>query len=52
MNLLTRLRSWLKWVVKRQRLETDLEAEVRFHLDSYAGDLAQLSQLRTFFSFL
>jgi predicted permease len=41
MNLLTRLRSWLKWVVKRQRLETDLEAEVRFHLDSYAGDLVR-----------
>jgi hypothetical protein len=39
MNLLTRLRSWLKWVVKRRRLETDLDAEVRFHLDSYAGDL-------------
>jgi predicted permease len=41
MNLLTRLRSWLKWVVKRQRLETDLEAEVCFHLDSYAGDLVR-----------
>jgi predicted permease len=41
MNLLTRLRSWLKWVVKRQRLETDMEAEVRFHLDSYAGDLVR-----------
>ena len=41
MNLLTRLRSWLKWVVKRRRLETDLEAEVRFHLDSYARDLVR-----------
>jgi predicted permease len=41
MNLLARLRSWLKWVVKRQRLESDLEAEVRFHLDSYAGDLVR-----------
>lgn len=39
MNLLTRLRSWLKWIVKRERLETDLDAEVRFHIDSYAGDL-------------
>jgi predicted permease len=39
MNVLTRLRSWLKWVVKRQRLETDLAAELRFHLDSYAADL-------------
>jgi predicted permease len=41
MNLLARLRSWLKWMVKRQRLETDLEAEVRFHLDSYAADLVR-----------
>ena len=39
MNLVTRLRSWLTWMVKRERLETDLEAEVRFHLDSYAADL-------------
>ncbi len=41
MNLLTRLRSWLKWMVKRERLETDLDAEVRFHLDSYAADLVR-----------
>ena len=41
MNLPARLRSWLKWVVKRQRLEADLEAEVRFHLDSYAGELVR-----------
>lgn len=39
MNLLTRLRSWLKWMVKRERLETDLDAEVRFHLESCAADL-------------
>ena len=41
MNLVTRLRSWLKWIVKRDRLETDLDAEVRFHLESYAADLAR-----------
>ena len=41
MNLLARLRSWLKWMVRRQHLETDLEAEVRFHIDSYAADLVQ-----------
>jgi predicted permease len=39
MNLPARLRSWFKWVVKRQPLEGDLETEVRFHLDSYASDL-------------
>jgi predicted permease len=41
MNLLARLRSWLKWMVRRQHLETDLEAEVRFHIDSYAADLVR-----------
>jgi predicted permease len=41
MNLLARLRSWLKWMVRRQRLETDLETEVRFHIDSYAADLVR-----------
>jgi hypothetical protein len=41
MNFLTRLRSWLKWMVKRQRLEGALEAGVRFHIDSYAADLAR-----------
>ncbi len=39
MNLPARLRSWFKWVVKRQPLEGALEMEVRFHLDSYTSDL-------------
>ena len=41
MNLLARLRSWLKWMVRRHRLETDLEAEVSFHIDSCAADLVR-----------
>lgn len=41
MNLLRRLRSWLKWIVERRRLENDLDAEVRFHIDSYAADLVR-----------
>jgi predicted permease len=41
MNFLTRLCSWLKWMVKRERLETDLDAEVRFHIDSYSEDLVR-----------
>lgn len=39
MTLISRLRSWLKWMVKRSRLEDDMEAEVRFHIESYAQDL-------------
>jgi macrolide transport system ATP-binding/permease protein len=41
MTLLARLRSRLKWVMERSRLEDQMEAEVRFHIDSYAEDLLQ-----------
>jgi glycosyltransferase involved in cell wall biosynthesis len=39
MRLFARLRSWLKWIVKRTLLETAMEAEVRFHIESYAEDV-------------
>ena len=39
MNLLARFHSWSKWITKRQRLESEMEAEVRFHIESYAADL-------------
>jgi predicted permease len=41
MNLLTRFRSWLKWMVKGRRLESEMETEARFHLESYAADLVR-----------
>ena len=41
MNLLTRFRSWLKWMVKGRSLESDMETEARFHLESYAADLVR-----------
>ena len=41
MNLQTRFLSWLKWMVKGQRLESEMETEVRFHLQSYAADLVR-----------
>ena len=41
MNFLRRLRSWLKWVVKRALLENAMEAELRFHIESYAEDLVR-----------
>ena len=41
MNLPARFRSWLKWMVKGQRLESDMETEVRFHIESYAADLVR-----------
>jgi predicted permease len=39
MNLLTRFISWLKWMVKGRRLESEMETEAKFHLESYAADL-------------
>jgi predicted permease len=41
MNFLTRFLSWLKWMVKGQRLESGMDAEVHFHLQSYAADLVR-----------
>jgi acetyl esterase/lipase len=39
MKLFARLRLWLKWVVKPQQLESEMETEVRFHIESYAAEL-------------
>jgi hypothetical protein len=41
MNLLARFRSWLKWIMKASRLESEMETELRFHIDSYAADLVR-----------
>jgi hypothetical protein len=41
MRLYAQLRSWLKWILERQQLETDMDSEVRFHIESYAEDLVR-----------
>jgi hypothetical protein len=41
MKLLARLRSWLRWMVNRKRLESEMETEVRFHMESYTADLVR-----------
>jgi predicted permease len=41
MRCFSRLRSWVKSMVKRAVLETAMEAEVRFHIESYAEDLVR-----------
>jgi predicted permease len=38
-RLFSRLHSWFKSIVKRELLETGMEAELRFHIESYAEDL-------------
>jgi hypothetical protein len=41
MNWLARVRSSLKWIVKRRQLEIDMEAEALFHMENRAEDLAR-----------
>jgi hypothetical protein len=41
MKLLARARSWFRWMIQRRKREEEMEAEVRFHLQSYAEDLTR-----------
>ncbi len=41
MRLFARVRSWFRWMVMPRRLENEMDAEVRFHLESYAADLVR-----------
>jgi predicted permease len=39
MRLWSRFRCWLRAATRRPQLETDMEAELRFHMEAYAADL-------------
>jgi predicted permease len=39
MMLIAKLRSWLKAATQRSRLDEDIQAELHFHVESYAEDL-------------
>ena len=39
MTLASRIRSWFRAVLHRQHTESEMHAELRFHLDAYAEDL-------------
>ncbi|HEV2416739.1 MAG TPA: ADOP family duplicated permease [Terriglobia bacterium] len=41
MTFYAQLRSWLKWLVNRQRLEAAMDSELEFHIESYARDLVR-----------
>ena len=41
MTLLAQLRSWLHCLLRRSRLERDMDAELRFHLETCADDLVR-----------
>lgn len=39
MTLWVRFRSWLRATVRRSRMESEMDAELRFHVEAYAEDL-------------
>src|SRR5215472_700113 len=39
MSALSRMRSWWRALVHRQQAESDVETELRFHIESYTADL-------------
>ena len=41
MTLFSRLRSWSQKILRRSRMENEMDAELRFHLEAYAEDLVR-----------
>jgi macrolide transport system ATP-binding/permease protein len=41
MTMWSRLRSWLRATVGRSRMESEMDAELRFHMEAYAEDLVR-----------
>src|SRR5271169_6962726 len=39
MTLWSRIRSWFHTTVRRSRMESEMDAELRFHMEAYAEDL-------------
>ncbi len=41
MTLWSRFRSWLRMVLRRSRMENEMDAELRFHIETFADDLVR-----------
>lgn len=41
MTLWSRIRSWLEATLRRSRMESEMDAELRFHIEAYAEDLVR-----------
>lgn len=46
MSLASRVRSWLRAMLLRSRIESEMDDELRFHLEAYAEDLMRTGLLR------
>ena len=42
----SRVRSWLRAVTKRSRMESEMDAELRFHIDTFAEGLIRSMRSR------
>src|SRR5215469_9114121 len=41
MRTLSRIRSWMRAVMRRSRMEREMDAELRFHIEAFAEDLVR-----------
>src|SRR5205807_6726027 len=41
MTLWSRIRSWVQAMVRRSRMEREMDAELRFHIEAFAEDLVR-----------
>src|SRR5712692_7313148 len=41
MTFLSRVRSWVNATLRRSRMESEMDAELRFHMEAYAEDLVR-----------
>ena len=41
MRMWSRVRSWLRAAMRRARMESEMDAELRFHIDAFAEDLVR-----------
>src|SRR5205814_3272080 len=41
MRMRSRVRSWLRALLRRSRMEREMDAELRFHIEAFAEDLAR-----------
>jgi macrolide transport system ATP-binding/permease protein len=46
MNLWSHFRHWLHAILRRSRVEREMDAELRFHIDAYADDLVRSGEPR------
>ena len=41
MRLWSKVRSWVRALLRRSRIESEMDAELRFHIEAFAEDLAR-----------